>query len=174
MQIQVIDSGSVPLSNAEVLAHLNSLAAKVEADGRVDSVPRNLKYVIREVRPRSPTPHHQKLTQTPQATTYLRMTTQPTSSERGGRFTPEAIASLTATLKGPPWRLLDAEVLQILNHAPTDGDEVTMLLEDADLRYSPTQLDAIAEAVVEKLGVRTLAESGTGKMEVAEEGQRPG
>jgi hypothetical protein len=52
-----------------------------------------------------------------------------------------------------------------------------MLLEDADLRYSEEQLKGIAAVVVEKLGVRSLTESGAGKgttMErEAEEGRRP-
>jgi hypothetical protein len=104
-------------------------------------------------------------------TTYLRIKTQPTSRVRGGQFTPAAIASLTAALKSPPWNLLDAEVLQILNHGPTDGDEVAMLLEDADLRFSVEQLGAIAEMVVAKLGVRTLAETGAARGKDA--GERP-
>jgi len=106
-----------------------------------------------------------------QVSNYLRIKTQPTSRERDGQFTPAAIASLTVALRSPPWNLLDAEVLQILNHGPTDGDEVAMLLEDADLRFSLEQLSAIAEVVVEKLGVRTLAETGAARVEVA--GERP-
>jgi hypothetical protein len=97
------------------------------------------------------------------------MKTQPTSRERDGRFTPASIAALTAALRGEPWELLDAEVLQVLNHGPTDGDEVGMLLEDSDLRFSPEQLARIAEMVVDALKVKSLTEVGAGRAEVVGE-----
>jgi hypothetical protein len=103
-----------------------------------------------------------------QATTYLRIEAQPTSRERAGRFTPASIAALTATLRGTPWNLLDAEVLQILNHAPGDAEEVAMLLEDADLRFSDEQLGVIAEIVVETLKAKPLAEVRAELVEAAE------
>jgi hypothetical protein len=110
----------------------------------------------------------------PQATTYLRIPTQPTSRQRDGRFTPASIAALTTALKAKPWRLLDAEVLQVLNHGPTDGEEVAMLLEDADLRFSSEQLERIAEIVVDALEVKSLTEVGAARVEVVGKGQADG
>jgi hypothetical protein len=155
--MQIIDNGSVPLCNAEVLAHLNSIGIKAEADGCIEINPKRLRMICRNVRP----PPNRRRTSSHvggQTTTYLRIQTQPTSPERDGQFTPAAITSLTATLRGAPWNLLEAEVLQILNHGPTDADEVGMLLEDAYLRFSEEQLGAIAAMVVDKLKVRTQAE----------------
>jgi hypothetical protein len=102
-------------------------------------------------------------------TTYLIINTQPTSRARDGQFTPESIKALTVKLRDPPWRLLPAEILQILNHGPTENAEVAMLLEDAELRFSDEQLGRIVEIVSETLKVKSLAEIGPWYAKVSEE-----
>jgi hypothetical protein len=65
--MQVLDNGSQALSNAEVLAHLNSLGARIEDEARVEEVPDGLKKVLRDVRPTrtSGPPAYSKLTRPP-------------------------------------------------------------------------------------------------------------
>jgi DNA-directed RNA polymerase subunit F len=60
----------------------------------------------------------------------------PTQPYKRAKFSPESILELTTTLKARPWKLLQAEILQILNHVPNTVTELTYFLEDASLRFS--------------------------------------
>jgi hypothetical protein len=46
---QIVDRGSAPVSNAEVLAHITTLEAKYERENRKDKIPDEIKTVIRDV-----------------------------------------------------------------------------------------------------------------------------
>jgi hypothetical protein len=47
--LQIVDRGSAPVSNAEVLAHITTLEAKYEKENRKDKIPDEIKTVIRDV-----------------------------------------------------------------------------------------------------------------------------
>jgi DNA-directed RNA polymerase subunit F len=57
-------------------------------------------------------------------------------------------------LKAKPYKLLAAEILQILNHVPRNVTELSMLLEEAEERFTEERLEAIV-AIVK----RTMAKS---------------
>jgi RNA polymerase Rpb4 len=63
----------------------------------------------------------------------------PIQPYKRAKFSPESILELTTTLKAKPWKLLQAEVLQILNHIPMTVTELTYFLEDASLRFSEAE-----------------------------------
>jgi DNA-directed RNA polymerase subunit F len=73
-----------------------------------------------------------------------RMASQP---YKRAKFSPEAILELTTTLKGKPWKLLQAEILQILNHIPDGIQELRFILEDADLRFKEEQLKGMLSII---------------------------
>jgi DNA-directed RNA polymerase subunit F len=60
---------------------------------------------------------------------------------------------LTTTLHAKPFKLLQAEILQILNHVPRNVTELGMLLEDVEQRFSDEKQEeivAIIARVMEK------------------------
>ena len=62
-------------------------------------------------------------------------------------FTPESIAELTSTLKARPWRLLQSEILQILNHVPMAVPEIKLLLEDFDERFKEQEQEDLLQVI---------------------------
>jgi hypothetical protein len=48
--LQILDKGSQPLSNFEVLAHINSLESKYESQNRTKTIPENVHKAMRDVR----------------------------------------------------------------------------------------------------------------------------
>ena len=56
---------------------------------------------------------------------------------------PRVIGRLAKILAGRKYRLLPAEVLHIVNHRPTNRDELSGLVEEAEERYSEAQQDEI-------------------------------
>jgi hypothetical protein len=46
---QIIDKGSQALTNVEVLAHITSLEDKYERDGRTQTIPEDIRKVMRDV-----------------------------------------------------------------------------------------------------------------------------
>jgi hypothetical protein len=47
--LQIIDKGSQPLSNFEVLAHINSLESKYEDQKRTETIPEGVQKAMRDV-----------------------------------------------------------------------------------------------------------------------------
>jgi DNA-directed RNA polymerase subunit F len=77
----------------------------------------------------------------------LSLSTQPTNR---ANFTPETINELTIALKAKPYKLLAAEILQILNHVPRNTTELSMLLEEAEERFPEEKLEAIV-GIIDKI-----------------------
>jgi hypothetical protein len=46
---QIIDKGSQALTNVEVLAHISSLEEKYESNGRTETIPEDVRKVMRNV-----------------------------------------------------------------------------------------------------------------------------
>lgn len=62
-------------------------------------------------------------------------------------FSPEAIHEVTTTLKSSPWKLLPAEILQLLNHVPNTASDMKYFLEDADLRFKEEELGQMVDII---------------------------
>jgi DNA-directed RNA polymerase subunit F len=77
-------------------------------------------------------------------------------------FLPEAILELSTTLKAKPWRLLQSEILQILNHVPMSAQEIRFLLEDADLRFKEEELDEMLIIIQKTMKVENATIGGAG------------
>jgi len=78
----------------------------------------------------------------------LNRNTLPTKrTHQRAHFTPASILNLTKALRAPPYELMQAEILQILNHVPKDTAEVQMLVEDAEQRFDTKTLEDIYELI---------------------------
>jgi hypothetical protein len=79
----------------------------------------------------------------------LTLPTQPTGR---ANFTPETIHELTTILHAKPFKLLQAEILQILNHVPRNVIELGMLLEDADERFTEERQEEMVGIIAKVMG----------------------
>ncbi|KAF2663094.1 hypothetical protein BT63DRAFT_430655 [Microthyrium microscopicum] len=128
--MRIIDPGTQPLSNAEVLAHLTSQPTTIPNYPGIHELPEELKKITRET------------------ITYLSRPTQPASRSRApAALNPDAIHNLTTTLKNKPWRLLQSEILQILNHVPREITELGMVVEELDQRFEPEQQELLLKVI---------------------------
>jgi hypothetical protein len=80
--------------------------------------------------------------------TYFDRPTQPTTRPiQRAHFTPVAITALTGKLAAAPYKVLQSELLQILNHVPRDVTELSMLVEDADQRFDEQMLEEMVQLI---------------------------
>jgi DNA-directed RNA polymerase subunit F len=81
----------------------------------------------------------------------------PSQPFKRATFSPEAILELSTTLKSKPWKLLQSEILQILNHVPMTTQEIKFLLEDADLRFKEEELGEMLDVIHKTMKVEKAA-----------------
>ena len=116
-----------------MLSHINSIEAQQRSRGTGRRAPQNLHNVLRDVR------------------TILELPTQPTSAATAHPnlllSDPRVFVALPRRLRGPKFRLLQSEVLQIFDHVPRDRDKLAMLLEDAEQRFSEEELDEMVRII---------------------------
>lgn len=96
---------------------------------------------------------------------YFDRPTQPTTRvSMRAHFTPEAIHKLTRKLSSSPYRLLQSEILQILNHVPREVTELSMIVEDAEDRFEENVLEEIVQAIHTILKVKWRGDIGKQKL----------
>ncbi|KAF2399442.1 hypothetical protein EJ06DRAFT_582767 [Trichodelitschia bisporula] len=155
----ILDPGTQPLSNAEVLAHIQSLDAKYARDGRTETIPDNLRKVMRDVKSilTIPTQPTCPVDTAPLVTEAQKAAAPTFRSER-------VFAALARRLRAKPFSLLPAEILQVFNHVPRSRTELTMIVQEGEERFAEEVLDqcldVIREIMVEGRGLDVVNGNG--------------
>lgn len=152
------------------------LDAKYKAENRDTKIPEDLKKMIRDVsishtakhyigRSRGAADGHLKVKSiltltTPQFANPTSTTSANTDSTNAPHTKPPAIPSteiqfsdrnfsgLATQLRQKKFGLLPAEILQIMNHLPTNHSELTMIVEETDLRFPDKEGQAILDELL--------------------------
>jgi hypothetical protein len=155
---QILNPGLTPLTNAEVLRHVADVQTRYYAPDSYREPPQTLKSILRDVRTILERPS--------QPTVAVQRPEKPFSKPKRNPLVSDSrvIVALTRKLRGGKFRLLQSEVLQIFNHVPRDREKLSMLLEDAEQRFSEEALDemvaVIEDVLVHGRGLEDVAMSG--------------
>ncbi|KZF25281.1 hypothetical protein L228DRAFT_236396 [Xylona heveae TC161] len=126
--MKILETQSAPLTNYEVLTHLQSMRKRYDAEHSVKSG--NLETVMKEL------------------TDYLTTTPSPLAGEH--EYTDETIPKLMSALE--PYDLTKAEMLMIFNIRPESQGVLDTIVEELDMRLDEKQQEEIVEHVARILG----------------------
>ncbi|PQE06591.1 hypothetical protein CJF31_00009734 [Rutstroemia sp. NJR-2017a BVV2] len=126
--MKILEAQSATLTNFEVYKHLKEIQTKPRTGGRR---PGNLDNVVKEL------------------LQYLEEAPSP-FAEKPCPYNDETIRTLLERLR--PYNLTKAEVLMILNHRPTNLENLNTIIEEMEFRISDDDQWAVVEIVKEVLG----------------------